>query len=124
LSGKLILNTPLAIACYPGPEQDAAACAAVDAQWSNATFQSSYPVDLSCPPVNASASQTPGTCSIGDLPRYTVNATEPEDVAAAILFAKKHSIRIVIKDTGHDILGRYGDNSTVKAVQVTSLTIL
>ena len=127
LSGKLILNTPLAIACYPGPQQDATACAAIDTQWSNASFQSnypvglSYPVDLSCPPVNASAGETPGTCSIGDLPRYTVNATEPEDVAAAILFAKKHNIRLVIKDTGHDILGRYGRSCTTKVVQADKI---
>lgn len=112
------MNTPVAISCYPGPGQDAATCASVDAQWTNATFQSnnpvglSYPVDLACYPVNASAGQTPGTCSLGGLPRYTVNATAPEDVAAGILFAKKHNIRLVIKDTGHDILGRYGKHST------------
>jgi hypothetical protein len=115
VSGKLILNTPPAIVCYPGVQQDAGACAAVNAQWTNATFQSnnpaglSYPVELSCPPVNAAADETPGTCSIGDLPRYTVNATRPEDIAAAILFAKEHNIRLVVKDTGHDILGRYGE---------------
>lgn len=114
VSGKLISNTPPAIVCYPGLHQDMKACATIDAQWTNATFQSnnpvglSYPVEISCPPVNTSAGQTPGTCSIGDLPRYTVNATELEDIAAAILFAKMHDIRLVIKDTGHDILGRYG----------------
>jgi hypothetical protein len=112
LSGKLILNNPVAVSCYPGPLQDATTCAAVDAQWTEATFQSnnpvglSYPIDLACYPVNATAGQTPGTCSIGDVPRYTVNATELGDVAAGILFAKKHNIRLVIKDTGHDILGR------------------
>jgi len=98
--------------CYPGPQENAVACAVVAAQWSNATFQSdnpvglSYPVDISCPPVGASAGQTPVTCSIGDSPRYTVNATTVEDVSRSILFAKKHNIRIVIKDTGHDLLGR------------------
>ena len=51
--------------------------------------------------------QAPGICSIGDLPRYTVNATTPEDVATTILSAKKNNVRLVIKDTGHDILGRY-----------------
>ena len=56
--------------------------------------------------MNASAGETPGSCSIGDLPRYTVNATSPEDVSKAVKFAGKHNIRLVIKDTGHDILGR------------------
>lgn len=118
VSGKLISNTPLAVVCYPGPDENAEACAAVNAQWTNATFQSnnpvglSYPVDLPCPPVNASAGEIPGTCSIGDLPRYTINATEPEDIAVAIFFARKYNIRLVIKDTGHDILGRYGECRT------------
>ena len=118
VSGNLISNTPPAIVCYPGLHQDAKACAAINAQWTNATFQStnpvglSYPVDLSCPPVNISAHETPGTCSIGHLPRYTVNATTPEEIAVAILFAKNHNIRLVIKDTGHDILGRYGEFRT------------
>jgi hypothetical protein len=93
-------------------------CASIDAQWTNSAFQSnnpvglSYPVDIACYPVNASAGQTPGTCSIGDLPRYTVNATTPEDVAAGILFARKFNIRLVVKDTGHDLLGRYGRHPT------------
>ena len=112
MSGQLIKNVPAAIVCYPGPLQNANTCAYVDSQWSNASFQSdtpvglSYPVDIPCPPVNASAAQTPGTCSIGDLPQYTVNATTAEDVAKAIEFAKKNNIRLVIKDTGHDLLGR------------------
>ncbi|KAF7514284.1 hypothetical protein GJ744_000054 [Endocarpon pusillum] len=61
---------------------------------------------MSCPPLNASAGEIPGTCLIGDLPRYTVNATRPEHISAGILFAQEHNIRLVIKDTGHDILGR------------------
>jgi hypothetical protein len=113
VSGQLIVNVPPAAVCYPGPQQDAQACAYVNAQWSNATFQSnnavglSYPITVSCPPVNASAGEIPGTCLIGDLPRYTVNATRPEHISAGILFAREHNIRLIIKDTGHDLLGRY-----------------
>lgn len=56
--------------------------------------------------MNLAAGQVPGNCSIGDQPWYTVNATTPEDVAKGICFAKKHGIRLVVRNTGHDILGR------------------
>ena len=38
---------------------------------------------------------------------YTVNATEVSAISKGIEFAKRHSIRLVVKNTGHDILGRY-----------------
>lgn len=111
MSGKLILNTPPAAPCYPGSDQNAAECANVDAQWTNSTFQSlqpigfDYPLDNSCPPVPAG--QTAGTCTLGQAPVYTVNASEPEDIAAGIVFAQKNNIRLVVRNTGHDILGKY-----------------
>lgn len=111
MSGKLILDVQPAAPCYPGPLQDSKACAIVSAELTDQTFVSSTAIGLSypsgsCPPVNITAGQVPGTCSIGDQPRYTVNATAPEDVAKGILFAKKHGIRLVVRNTGHDILGR------------------
>lgn len=76
------------------------------------TFQSdtplgySYPTE-SCPVVTfAAGAKLLGACTIGDQPWYTVNATEPRDVAKGILFAKKHNIRLVVRNTGHDIIGR------------------
>jgi hypothetical protein len=112
VAGNLIATTPIAISCYPGAAADPATCASVDAQWSTAAFQSnnpvglSYPVNETCPPINATAGQTPGSCTIGTNPRYAVNATSVAYISAAIKFATKYNIRLVIKDTGHDILGR------------------
>ncbi|WOO40797.1 FAD-binding oxidoreductase [Rubellicoccus peritrichatus] len=40
---------------------------------------------------------------------YAVAAHEPQDVAAAVKFARKHNIRVVVKGTGHDYLGRSND---------------
>ena len=37
---------------------------------------------------------------------YTVNATTPAEIAAGIAFALKHNITLVVRDTGHDLLGR------------------
>ncbi|KAL9598097.1 MAG: hypothetical protein Q9219_004728 [cf. Caloplaca sp. 3 TL-2023] len=45
-------------------------------------------------------------CTLGDQPVYTINATNANDVAFGIRFASKHDIRLVVRDTGHDLLGR------------------
>lgn len=37
---------------------------------------------------------------------YVVNATTPEHVQAAVNFAGKHNVRLNVKGTGHDYLGR------------------
>lgn len=37
---------------------------------------------------------------------YAVAAASPEDVAAAVTFAREHRLRLVVKGTGHDYLGR------------------
>lgn len=111
ISGQLIADTPVAASCYPGPLQNVAACEEVDDLWTNTTFQQnspigySYPLYVPCPPVNASAGQQPGNCSLGNAPVYTVNATNTEQVAAGIAFAERNNIRLVIRDTGHDLLG-------------------
>ena len=100
------------MSCYPGPEYDESLCAYVDSQWTNASFQAdspvglSYPYNLTCPPITASAGEVPETCTLGLNPVYIVNATTPEHVSAGVNFAREHDIRLVVKNTGHDILGR------------------
>lgn len=42
------------------------------------------------------------TCELGNYASYSVDVTGPEDVIAAIKFVKKHNIRLVIKNTGHE----------------------
>ncbi|KAL2860985.1 isoamyl alcohol oxidase [Aspergillus lucknowensis] len=114
VSGKLIRNTPPAASCYPGSEYDKEECGYVNSQWSNTTFQSdepigySYPIDNNCPVVDRSAGEIPwpGACGLGPSPVYTVNATEPEELAAGIAFAQENNVRLVIRNTGHDLLGK------------------
>ncbi|KAL8704762.1 MAG: hypothetical protein Q9201_002109 [Fulgogasparrea decipioides] len=112
VSGKLIQNVQPAAPCYPGPLQNDAACEYVDAHWTSEAFQASTAIGLSyptesCPVFNISAGQQPTqNCTLGDQPVYTVNATEAADVAKSIQFAEKNNIRVVIRDTGHDLLRR------------------
>lgn len=37
---------------------------------------------------------------------YAVAAESPEDIVAAVKFARRHRLRLVVKGTGHDYLGR------------------
>lgn len=43
---------------------------------------------------------------MGPAPVYTINATEPAELAAGIEFAQKNNVRLVIRNTGHDMLGK------------------
>lgn len=112
VAGKLIKNVQPAAACYPGPYQDDAKCEYINSQWRSQDFHSSTPIGLSyptesCPVLNLTAGQQPAqSCTLGDQPVYTVNAMEASDVSKGIKFAKRHNLRLVIRDTGHDLLRR------------------
>lgn len=45
-------------------------------------------------------------CELGNYVRYAVDASGPADVQQAIAFAASKNIRLVIRNTGHDYLGR------------------
>jgi hypothetical protein len=45
-------------------------------------------------------------CTIGNYIQYAVNATEARHVQKSIYFAKRHNIRLVVRNTGHDLLGK------------------
>lgn len=48
----------------------------------------------------------PSRCIVGTYVQYTVNVSKAEHVTAAIQFANKHNIRLVIRNTGHDYNGK------------------
>lgn len=45
-------------------------------------------------------------CGQGSVPVYGVAATAPEDIQKAVDFGRTHNLRLTIKNTGHDFLGR------------------
>ncbi|MCO5549801.1 hypothetical protein L7F22_003275 [Adiantum nelumboides] len=49
---------------------------------------------------------TDSTCQLGRLSPYGVNVQTNQDVVQALQFAKKFNIKVVIKNTGHEYLGR------------------
>lgn len=45
-------------------------------------------------------------CTLGNYVRYAVDAANAEHIAETVRFARRHNIRFVIRNTGHDYLGR------------------
>ncbi|KAJ5152014.1 hypothetical protein N7492_010309 [Penicillium capsulatum] len=55
--------------------------------------------------MNASIAGSP-VCDLGSASVYSVNATKPAVVAAGLKFAQENNVRLVIKNTGHDVRAR------------------
>ncbi|KAI0386970.1 hypothetical protein F5Y04DRAFT_288775 [Hypomontagnella monticulosa] len=110
VGGRLIRGVPMAQPCY-GPNSDPTTCAQIQDNWSNKTIISENPFtpmsvywqNNTCSPFGA---DTNGTCEMGNLASYAINVSDASTVAAGILFAKENNIRLTIKNTGHDFLGR------------------
>ncbi|WEW56366.1 hypothetical protein PRK78_001809 [Emydomyces testavorans] len=45
-------------------------------------------------------------CGQGRISRYSAVAHKPDHIQQAVRFAAKHNLRLVVKNTGHDFLGR------------------
>ncbi|CAM0139136.1 unnamed protein product [Umbelopsis sp. WA50703] len=90
-------------------------CAVVHQNWRNGVWHTNQPYGLfqttfevldnetwSCQ-LNATQSSP---CTLGNLPVYIVNASNTDHVQKAVRFAADHNLRLSIKNTGHDYLGR------------------
>jgi hypothetical protein len=106
--GRLISPQQLASVCeWIPPNVDA--CNIVKAQWSNASWRSDQVGAMQNPNwENGSCSIIPDTtsCTQGSVPIYAVNAILPEHVQTTIRFVSRRNLRLIIKTTGHDYLGR------------------
>ncbi|KAF3055203.1 putative fad binding domain-containing protein [Daldinia childiae] len=112
LGGALIKGVPPAAVCYDGPYKDDAACTYL--MW-NATFTrfyindpvtvfSEWPEGDTCHTMFGQ--QAGGNCTQGAFPVYVVNATTVRQIQIAVNFARNRNLRLVIKNTGHDFVGR------------------
>ncbi|OAA67417.1 FAD-binding, type 2 [Cordyceps fumosorosea ARSEF 2679] len=127
VDGNLIATVPLASACHD-PNYNETACATLRNAWLSPTVQyvdlppmihrtltrftfslsssSSVMAPLfanqSCDPLQPRAAP----CTLGTYVRYAVRVRHAAHVAAALRFAARHRVRLVIRNTGHDYLGR------------------
>ncbi|RYC59797.1 hypothetical protein CHU98_g6422 [Xylaria longipes] len=58
--------------------------------------------NYSCDPFTSKSAP----CSLGNYVDYTINVSSPADIAAGLKFSQQNNIRLVIKNTGHDYIGK------------------
>jgi len=110
IGNRLLRPLPPAAPCHLSePDYNNSSCAYITSQWSNSVFHADNPISTdnnnwnndSCLPSPLAP------CSGEGYPVYVVNATCVEDVQKGVDFAREHNVRLVVKGTGHDYLGRY-----------------
>ncbi|KAJ7472378.1 FAD-binding domain-containing protein [Mycena galericulata] len=109
ISGRLVNVVPSAKYCetLPGGE-------CTDAQWTSALFRDTIPGAMNQVSWEQGYDLTPPslclrngtTCGQGDVPVYSVEAETVSDIQAAVKFASTHNLRLAVKSSGHDYLGR------------------
>ncbi|CAF3672644.1 unnamed protein product [Rotaria sordida] len=108
VDGRLVVPKPSAAVCN-GRTYDAAGCNIAKAQWSNATWRDDQVGAMQIHNwENSSCSIfiNSSTCNQGSVPVLAVDAILPKHVQATVQFAATKNLRLVIKSTGHDLLGR------------------
>ncbi|KAJ6518477.1 FAD-binding domain-containing protein [Mycena vulgaris] len=109
IGGRLVKVVPSAKYCASLP---GGAC--TDAQWTSSLFRNTIPgamnyvnweqgYDLT-PPSLCLRNST--TCGQGDVPLYSVEAQTVADIQAAVRFAGANNLRVAVKSSGHDQMGR------------------
>ncbi|THV00204.1 FAD-binding domain-containing protein [Dendrothele bispora CBS 962.96] len=109
LDGRLIKTVPIASVCHH-PNYDEVKCKHLRENWRRSDLHMDHPTSImhniylkkACDPFTSP--DTP--CDIGSYVQYTVNVSKPDHVKKAVNFAKEHNLRFVIKNTGHDYMGK------------------
>jgi len=111
ISGRLLQPPPPGAVCHPDqPTYNAAQCAnLVQNEWFQIDYYSTIPTASAWPFWNnESCLPFPGfPCSGEGYPIYAINATSKDDVKNGVDFARRNNVRLVVKASGHDYLGRY-----------------
>ncbi|QKX54826.1 uncharacterized protein TRUGW13939_01915 [Talaromyces rugulosus] len=112
VGGHLIRSLPSAAVCHQGPFHNIQACNSTEQNWDNSFWRTNqsgaytallwetgeygqcYLDDIDKP------------CDQGRVPYYSVNAHNVQDIQASVKFARERDLYLVIKNTGHDHLGR------------------
>ncbi|KAK0634225.1 hypothetical protein B0T14DRAFT_542935 [Immersiella caudata] len=111
VAGALLRPLPPAAVCYlNSPAFDPARCSFLLQNAGRTTFYLDDPITVltQWPQGNTclAVRNSTGNCTQGGFPSYVVNATSVKQVEAAVKFARQNKIRLIIKNTGHDFVGR------------------
>ncbi|CAF3287273.1 unnamed protein product [Rotaria sp. Silwood2] len=108
IDGRLLSAEPSAAVCN-GKTYNAQACALATAQWYNSTWRADQVGAMqnhNWENSSCSISVNSTTCNQGSVPVFAVMATLLKHVQETVRFAATNNLRLVIKSTGHDYLGR------------------
>ncbi|KAI9039633.1 FAD-binding domain-containing protein [Aspergillus affinis] len=116
VSGRLVTVKPVGWPCHD-PTLDSALCDERKVLSTNSSWRREQPGALqyqnweALPSANESCfMKTPSLvpCGQGRVPVYSVVAETVGDIQQAVRFARDQNLRLVVKNTGHDFLGRSG----------------
>ncbi|KAK2013378.1 FAD binding domain-containing protein [Colletotrichum eremochloae] len=114
VGGRLIATVPIGAPCHDSSfgAYDEAKCTALQNVWGKAethiqtssSVMAAFFANQSCDPFLGRDAR----CIIGTYVQYAVNATGADDYVKTIKFAQDNNIRLAIRNTGHDYLGKSG----------------
>lgn len=114
IQGHLVAVQPVAKVCHAG-DFDRHACRAVQERWSDSLWRAAEPGAVqwenweAWPEQNqscyaSSSRQIP--CGQGRISLYSAKVHTAQQIQKAVQFANSHNLRLVVKNSGHDFLGR------------------
>ncbi|KIJ34200.1 hypothetical protein M422DRAFT_182349 [Sphaerobolus stellatus SS14] len=109
VNGRLIRTVPIGTPCH-GSHFNQTECTFIRNNWhetslhlpSSSSMMTPLFANKSCDPFTASNAQ----CVIGTYVQYAVNVSEVDDIRKTLNFSRTHNIRFVVRNTGHDYMGK------------------
>ncbi|KAJ5369416.1 hypothetical protein N7509_014028 [Penicillium cosmopolitanum] len=123
IGGNLVTVKPLARSCHD-PNFNASACSVVQTNTYNSTYRSLHPGALqwenweTWPAADEKCyTESPRSdpCEQGRLSLFSAEVRNAQHIQTIVNFVTRHNIKLVIKNTGHDFLGR---SSSPKSLQI------
>ncbi|KAM5453167.1 hypothetical protein MaudCBS49596_002944 [Microsporum audouinii] len=118
IDGKLQHLKPAAHVCYE-PNFDKGACDDLLRLSRDSGWRASHPGVLqdwvweagesaneTCPMGSLQTATAAKSCHQGRIPLYSATVESAQQVQQAVRFARRHNLRLVIRNTGHDLAGR------------------
>ncbi|KAK7425325.1 hypothetical protein QQZ08_008222 [Neonectria magnoliae] len=109
--GALIKTVPLGSACYDGDHYDESKCQFLIDNWNKSDTHIEDPSSVMSPLFEGATCEPQGAalgknCTLGGFPSYSLNITNVAQIQLAINFARNLNLRLVVRNTGHDFLGK------------------
>jgi len=115
VGGALSTPSPSAAPCHKDlPDYDEEQCRYIKTRWNSSQWHSDHPTDALFPNVNlySCLPNSDSPCRREAFPLYVINVTKIEHIKAGINFAREKNVRLNIKSTGHDFMGKYVNSRT------------